>query len=197
MYADRLSASAKDKRDFYADWAEFYVYIGETSAALNTLQLSDPGEDWHPWVHAFALHQHAFVSTYPNVPDPQLYSDSNNVLRAWNPTGSMPDAKLIEAANYAGLNDLPSARNALADFLAANPKWSIVKEKRGPFIRRLPLNNDPAGGSTAAREKRVFRRLYAKHFFDNLRKARRGPADLRESEIDDGPLLPGSNAEVP
>jgi hypothetical protein len=198
--ADALAPSQGERDDLRCDWAELYVYTARAGIAKGMIEASAPTHDWHPWSLAFALHQYAFeADPGANAKDDRWYVASNDVLSAWPAFGSMPDAHLISAANWAGIArrrgthgnpDSPEktkAHDELLVFLGANPDWSLTKEKRGPFIngRGNRLRDDPTT-QPELRDLKKYRKNYAKHFFRNLRTARRSPNECPESHFNDG-----------
>lgn len=109
--------------DFYADYAEYLVYLGDPAEALNMIATSIPSAkrlSWHHWVMAFAHHQNAFAQKHPlgTLPsgapgDAKYYGESNAAIdEALKTTSAITkpleppercDIELLRIANFGAL----------------------------------------------------------------------------------------------
>jgi len=175
--AYKLAYSTAERQAVHADMAELYIYMYRIEDAIKMIIDADEKDDWHCFTYAFALHQQAFAQS-DDAKKYALYVKSRDILTGWKKLDKNPDALLLIAANWGGMArikpaDHAQATGAIKDFMAKFPDWSIKREKRGPFIKGLPLAADP----NFAPDVVDVRKQAAKHFFDNLRACRTDPGD--------------------
>jgi hypothetical protein len=185
---DRFRNPTDEQIDVYADFAEFFVYLGYPARAVSYINRKIAAPiGWHLWVKAFAQHQNAFATAFPfgtaTREEPGAagaYRSSNRTLDdaladPHLPRSEQRDLELIKVANFGalarlGVGPAQDAIDALGRFHGSgsdpvNQAWSIIKEDRGRFCLTYHPKIDTTGTPSAVK---AWRKAYRMHYVLNL-----------------------------